>query len=137
MKKYLFGLLATAIAVISFAFTSQKLSEGPNCEDATIYWFKVDPSVNKACNSIAQSELLTIIDANANGLPDEVPQGEAIDAPHGCLDEVQVACALGFVYSSTPSQSQVERVQIGSNFVFRPKSTEVANYQCCVKKNVE
>jgi hypothetical protein len=134
MKKYFAGLAAVAFAVVCFAFTSVK-SEGTACTSTTIYWFKVKTTINKtACNSLVQSDLLLPVDAGTIGtidVPAEAPQGPATIVPFACPDQNLYVCALAF------DANQVERVQDPSNpsqFIWRPKSSELASFKCCVKR---
>jgi hypothetical protein len=138
MKKYFVGLLAVSFAIVCFAFTSKKFATGPACTEQH-YWFQVKNGINKDCSALILSDFELIEDVDGNGLPNEAPFGTPSITPFGCPDQNVFACALSFAYNSTPSLSQIERVEIpvGSGvFYFRPKSTVIDNdlFKCCVKR---
>lgn len=135
MKKFFVSSLAIAVALITFSFTPKDFAEGPDCENANIRWFKVAPTVNKTCNQLVQADLLLIEDITADGIPQEVPTGLPSSAPHGCLDQNTVTCAVGYVYDPlNETNDQLETVVIDGKTYFRPESDQVDDYRCCVKR---
>ncbi len=126
-------MLAVVVAVACFAFTTnakKALGVGPGCATENLFYFQVQSSLNQSCIQIdGQSDF----DYSLNGVDDgdnvpeatEVLQAISDDAPYGCPDETTIACTLGY------SASQLEK---GPDNKWRPKSAEVTNFRCCIRK---
>jgi hypothetical protein len=109
-------------------------AEGIACHSSTIYWFQVKHAIFKpSCSSIIHTDLILPVDGMTTGMidvPTEAPQGQS-NSPFGCPDIGVFICAIAF------EGNQIELVTNPSNpieYIWRPKSSEIPNYKCCIKK---
>ncbi len=132
MKSFKISLVALVVAVACFAFTKSLPPKGigPNCE-AQLAYFQVDLSITPAltCPQINDVDQLILPTTPDDG--DNVPEsGEVLltisdNDPHGCQDITTTACTVGYL------PSQLEKV----GNIWQPKQSEVASYQCCIRRS--
>lgn len=124
MKKYLFGLIASAFAIVAFSFTTKTGGIGTNC-DEQLYYFKVRSTVLVECTQILTlSQITPVAETSIPTQPNEVIFAFATANPHGCPD-VELACAVGY------SRDQIELV----NGFWQPKvvNGQLVDKKCCVR----
>lgn len=146
MKKYLVGSFAIAVAIISFAFTSDS-NKRRGCDPNTQYvWYAVTSSTSVSCanfNTIVAADLdLTSHTApGTNPLTDLTSAGfllresvagasnDALDK-FGCATNDEIVCAVAYLQSDV-NTTKFEKVTIGSTTFWRPKTGQNAPIPAC------
>ncbi len=136
MKKYFAGLVAVCFAIVCYAFTPAVAPEGTNCNSTSTYWLEIKAGADKTCATVAISNFVEIQDPTQDGVVSaaditallasgELEQGLPSATPFGCPDGTKV-CALSF------TQAQLQSVLVNGIYYIRPSN--VAQYQCCIKR---
>lgn len=135
MKRFRISMLALVTAIACFAFTTSPKFEkgiGPLCE-SDLYYFKVQTSLNLECGEVTtptQFDYSMFVTNDGDALPEssrnEVLFEVSDDNPHGCPDQTEVACTLGYTIDQLEINPTTQKWQ--------PKDLEVENYKCCIRR---
>ncbi|HEX7905435.1 MAG TPA: hypothetical protein VF487_16295 [Chitinophagaceae bacterium] len=106
MQKYLLGLFAVTLAIAAVSFMPKKTV---STKMTNRYWFHCANYAETPSNAL----LISVLDANFDGIPDEVPFAET--DIYGCVVGEDFVCSLGY-----DDASKIIRLQFGCYFYFLP-----------------